>query len=48
MKSDQVKRRKALELENSRLRRVVSDLTLDKLILTEAARGAERPAQLNF
>jgi hypothetical protein len=39
MKSDQVKRLKALELENTRLRRVVSDLTLDKLILTEAARG---------
>lgn len=39
MKSDQVKRMKALELENSRLRRVVSDLTLDKLILTEASRG---------
>jgi transposase len=39
MKSDQVKRLKELELENTRLRRVVSDLTLDKLILTEAARG---------
>lgn len=39
MKSDQVKRMKALELENTRLRRAVSDLTLDKLILTEAARG---------
>ena len=39
MKSDQVKRMKALELENTRLRRVVADLTLDKLILTEAARG---------
>jgi transposase len=39
MKSDQVKRLKALELENARLRRAVSDLTLDKLILTEAARG---------
>ena len=37
MKSDQVKRMKALELENTRLRRVVS--TLDKLILTEASRG---------
>ena len=30
---------KALELENTRLRRVVSDLTLDKLILTQASRG---------
>jgi transposase-like protein len=39
LKSDQVKRLKDLELENSRLRKVVSDLTLDKLILTEAARG---------
>ena len=39
LKSDQVKRLKDLETENSRLRRAVSDLTLDKLILTEAARG---------
>lgn len=39
MKSDQVKRLKELEIENARLRRAVSDLTLDKLILTEAARG---------
>ena len=39
MKSDQVKRLKELEVENTRLRRAVSDLTLDKLILTEAARG---------
>lgn len=39
MKNNQVKRLKALELENTRLRRAVSDLTLDKLILTEAARG---------
>ena len=39
MKNVQVKRLKALELENARLRRAVSDLTLDKLILTEAARG---------
>ena len=29
----------ALEKENERLRRAVSDLTLDKQILTEAARG---------
>ena len=41
MKSDQVKRLKALELENIRFRRVVSDLTLDKVILTEAAGGAK-------
>jgi putative transposase len=39
LKSDQVKRLKDLELENSRLRKVVSDLTLDKLILSEAAKG---------
>ena len=39
MKSDQVKRLNELEVENMRLRRAVSDLTLDKLILTEAARG---------
>jgi putative transposase len=38
-KSEQVKRLKDLELENSRLRKAVSDLTLDKLILQEAARG---------
>ena len=39
LKTDQVKRLKELEQENSRLRRAVSDLTLDKLILQEAARG---------
>jgi putative transposase len=39
LKSDQVKRLKDLETENVRLRRAVSDLTLDKLILQEAARG---------
>ena len=39
LKSDQVRRLKDLELENTRLRRAVSDPTLDKLILTEAARG---------
>lgn len=36
---DQVKRMKELEIENQRLRKAVSDLTLDKLILTEAAKG---------
>ena len=39
MKLDQVKRLKELEIENTRLRKAVSDLTLDKLILKEAARG---------
>ncbi len=39
LKSDQVKRMKELEVENARLRRAVSDLTLEKLILKEAASG---------
>ncbi len=39
LKGDQVKRLKELEAEDTRLRRAVSDLTLGKLILAEAARG---------
>ena len=39
LKGDQVKRLKELEAENARLRRAVSDLTLDKMILAEASRG---------
>jgi transposase-like protein len=39
MNRDQLKRLKKLEKENARPRRAVSDLTLDKLILTEAAKG---------
>ncbi len=39
LKTDQARRMKDLEKENLRLRRAVSDLTLDKLILQEAARG---------
>jgi len=39
LKGDQVKRLKELEAENARLRRAVSDLTLEKLILKEAAQG---------
>jgi transposase-like protein len=39
LKSDQVKRLKELEMENARLRQAVSDLTLEKLILKEAASG---------
>ena len=39
MGRSQLKRLKELEKENQRLRRAVSDLTLDKLILKEAARG---------
>ena len=39
LKSDQVRRLRDLEAENARLRRAVSDRTLDKQILAEAARG---------
>ena len=39
LKGDQVKRLKELEAENNRLRRAVSDLTIEKLILKETARG---------
>lgn len=39
LKMDQAKRLKALEQENTRLRKAVADLTLDKQILHEAARG---------
>ena len=36
---DQAKKLKQLEQENARLKRAVADLTLDKLILKEAAEG---------
>ena len=39
MGADQLRDLKRLQKENERLRRAVSDLTLDKLILTEAAKG---------
>jgi putative transposase len=39
LKLDQVRRLKELEAENTRLRRAVADLTLEKLILKEAAAG---------
>lgn len=39
LKGDQVKLQKELEAENNRLRRAVSDLTIEKLILKEAASG---------
>jgi transposase-like protein len=39
MKLEQVKRLKDLEKENVRLKRAVAELTLDKLILKEAAEG---------
>ncbi len=48
LKSDQVKRLKELEMENARLRRAVSDLTLEKLILKEAASGPEGQRQQNW
>ena len=39
LKASQVRRLKDLETENARLRKAIADLTLDKLILQEAARG---------
>jgi transposase-like protein len=39
LKGDQVRRLIELEAENARLRRAVADLTLDKMVLAEAARG---------
>ena len=39
MKVSQARRLKELERENGRLKRAVADLTLDKLILEEAAQG---------
>ena len=39
MGTDQLKELRRLQKENERLRRAVSDLTLDKLILAEASRG---------
>jgi hypothetical protein len=39
MRVEQARRLKDLEQENARLKRLVADLSLDKVILTEAARG---------
>ena len=39
LRIDQVKRLKQLELEDTRLKRAVADLTLDNQILKEAAEG---------
>ena len=39
LRVDQAKRLKGLEHENSQLRKVVSDLSIDNAILKEAARG---------
>ena len=44
MQRSQLARLKELEKENQRLRRAVSDLTLDKLILSEAAKDEGRLA----
>jgi hypothetical protein len=48
LQSDQVKRLKDLEAENARLRKAISDPTLDKLILHEAAGEMCRRASLAF
>ena len=39
MRVEQARRLKELEKENSRLKRLVADITLDNAILKEAARG---------
>ncbi len=39
MRVEQAKRLREVERENTRLRKAVADLTLDKLILEEAAKG---------
>lgn len=39
MKTSQAKKLKVLELENTRLKKAIAELTLDKLILKEAAEG---------
>jgi transposase-like protein len=39
MRVDQAKRLKELELENSRLKKLVAEISLDNAILKEAARG---------
>ncbi|MBM3380293.1 MAG: transposase [Betaproteobacteria bacterium] len=39
LRIDQAKRLRELEAENSRLKRAVADLTIDKIILKEVAEG---------
>jgi putative transposase len=41
LKVNQARRFKELERKNARLKRAVADLTLDKLVLKEAAEGSE-------
>ena len=48
LQGDQVKRLKELEAENNRLRRAVSDQTIERLILKEAAGEPEGQRQQNF
>jgi transposase-like protein len=48
LKSDQAKRLKELAKANERLRKAVSDLTPENLILRESASGTEGPRQRNF
>ena len=48
LRIDQAKRLKELEKENTRLKRLLADAELDKVILREAASGCRRRAQLNF
>ncbi len=47
LKTDQIRRMKDLELENQRLRKAIADLTLDKLILQEAAGETSEPCVSN-
>ena len=46
VKTDQLKRLKELEKENERLRRAVSDLTLDKLILHDTCATPATPTHV--
>jgi len=39
LRTDQAKRLKELELENNRLKKIVADLELDKLMLKEISKG---------
>ena len=48
LKVGQARRLKDLEAENARLKRAVAELTLDKLILKEAAEGPEGQRQQNW
>ena len=47
LKTEQVKRMKELAPESARLRRTVSDLTLDKMILADALAGPNGRCELN-